>query len=150
MNQYFALSGLCNALVTFLPALYIYLKNRKNPLYRSFALFSFTVALWGGFYALWQIQTSKSPALFFMRLEMVPCYFIPFSFLWFVLTLIEHPKRRGFLWFCLLVPAFFCLFSFSDLNVKDVVPRLYFQFWPAPGILMHIFVIWECYPKITT
>src|SRR3989338_1409249 len=107
MNLYFALIGFFNSLAAALTGLYIFLRNRASPLYRSYFLFAMSVALWSGFYGIWQIQSAEGPALFFMRLTMIPCYTIPFAFLWFVLNLTEADRKKIYLSFCLAIPAFF-------------------------------------------
>lgn len=139
--NYFGIVGLFNGIVALLIGLYVFFRDRRNELYLSFSLFTIDVALWSIFYAIWQSQESKEPALFFARLLMSSCYYIPFAFLWFVLTLLEVENRKKYLPLCLGIPSFFLLFSFSELNVKDVLPRLYFPYWPTPGFLMHLYVI---------
>ena len=139
--NYFGIVGLFNGIVALLVGLYVLFKDRRNPLYVSFFIFTMTVALWSIFYSVWQSQDSKERALFFMRLVMAPCYYIPFAFLWFAMTLLEIDGRKKCLPFCLVTPTFFFLFSFSEWNVKDVVPKLFFPYWPVPGGLMHLYVV---------
>lgn len=138
--NYFAIVSLFNGIVALLAAIYVLLRDRRNPLYVSFALFAFGVALWAIFYSLWQSQTAKPEAFFFMRLLMVPCYTLPFSFLWFTLTLLEIEARKRLWPWLLAAPFVFLPFSFSELMVKDVREKLIFAFWPDPGFLVHPFV----------
>ena len=137
--NYFGIVSLFNGIVALMVGIYVYLRDRKNQLYISFSIFTTLVALWAIFYSLWQSQTSRVAALFVMRLVMVPCYYIPFAFLWFTVTLLEM-ERKKYLPLCLIVPTLFLPFAFSKLNVKDVVQRLSIPFWPEPGLLMHFYV----------
>jgi len=131
--NYFGIVSLFNGIVALLVGGYVFFKDRRNQLYTSFSIFTVLVALWAIFYSVWQSQTSRVPALFFMRLVMVPCYYIPFAFLWFTLTLLEIEERNRYLAFCLIVPSLFLSTSFTEWNVKDVTSRLSFPFWPTPG-----------------
>ena len=139
--NYFAIVSALNGLLALFAGFYLLMRNPRNPLYVSFAMFSGTAAFWAIFYAIWQCQTSKEQALFFVRLTLVPCYFICFAFLWFVLTLVEHKRRNSFLPFCIVTPLFFALFGFSNLTIPDVVPRMYLPYWPVPGPLMHLYIL---------
>ena len=139
--NYFAIVSALNGLLTLFAGFYLLVRNPKNPLYVSFAVFSGTASLWAIFYAIWQCQTSKEQALFFVRLTLIPCYFICFAFLLFVLTLVQHERRNYFLPLCVLTPLFFALFGFSNLTIPDVVPRMYLPYWPVPGPLMHLYVL---------
>ncbi len=138
--NYFAIVSVFNGLFALVAGLYVLYKNPKNPVYSGFAWFALTAALWAIFYAVWQVQQQKDWALFFMRLVMLPCYFIPFSFSWFVLTLLEDERRKNYLPFCIGVPTLFAILNYTPLTIKDVGPRLYFPYWPIPGPLMHIYV----------
>ena len=139
--NYFGTVSLFNGALALLTGLYVLFKNRHNLLYVSFATFAINIAFWAIFYSLWQSQDTKSSALFSIRLAMLACYYIPFTFLWFVSHLTETERVRRLFPFCWIVPVFFSLFAFSELNVKDVVARLYFRYWPEPGFLMHVFVL---------
>ena len=139
--NYFGIVSLFNGIVAMWVGGYVLFKDRGNQLHISFSIFTMLVALWSIFYSIWQFQNSKVWAFFFMRLLMAPCYYIPFAFLWFTLTLLEIEEKKRYLPLCLALPSFFLLFNFSELDIKDVVPRLSFPYWPVPGLLMHVYVI---------
>ena len=140
-DNFFALIGFSNAIFSFLPALYVYIKGPRKPMRLSFMVFALSVALWSLFYGIWQLQTDKAAALFYARLLIIPTYYTCASFLWFVLELTENPYRKKYYLFCLLFPLFFTAFSFTPLIIPDVVPRINFAYWPVPGILIHGFVV---------
>lgn len=139
--NYFGVVSLLNGVLGLLTGLYVLLRNRRNPLYVSFSWFAFSISFWAILYAVWQAQDSRPEALFFVRLLMAPCYFIPFAFFWFVLTLIEDENRKRYLPLCLIPPFIFLFFSFSGWMIPDVTSRLYFPYWPVPGPLMHVYVV---------
>lgn len=139
--NYYSIVSLFNGVVILCVGFYLLSHQRQNSLYQSFAAFSASVGLWCIFYTLWQIQTSKDVALFCSRLLMLFCYFIPSTFLWFVLNLAGWRGKR---WhsFALMGPSFiFALLSFTPLMIRDVEPKLEFPFWPMPGYMMHVFVL---------
>ena len=138
--NYYGLTSLFNGIVVLAVGFYLLSRQRQNSLYQSFAAFSTSVGLWCVFYALWQVQTNKESALFCSRLLMLFCYFIPFSFLWFVSKLTGRAFGSWQSAALLAGSVFFAAFSFSPLMIKDVLPALGFDFWPRPGILMNFYV----------
>lgn len=138
---FYGIVSLFNGLVTLSTGIYVLLKNRKNSVHVSFSLFAMSVGCWAILYSIWQAQNSKPLALLFNRLLMLPVYYIPFAFLWFVLTILEIEDRDRYQPVCLIPPTLFLMFSFTALNVKDVTPKLYFPYWAEPGLLMHVFVV---------
>ncbi|MDD5226129.1 MAG: ATP-binding protein [Candidatus Omnitrophica bacterium] len=138
--NYYGLTSLFNGIVVLAVGFYLLSRQKQNSLYQSFAAFSTSVGLWCVFYALWQVQTNRESALFCSRLLMLFCYFIPFSFLWFILKLTGKPCGPWQSAALLAAPLFFAAFSFSPLMIKDVSPALSFNFWPRPGYLMNFYV----------
>lgn len=139
--NYYALTSLFNGIVVLLIGFYLLFQQRQNDLYRSCSVFSLSVGLWCVFYSFWQTQLSYENAFAYMRLAMMFCYAIPFSFLWFTLKLTHTPFRSWQGVMLLAVPLFFMIFSFSPLMIKEMKPVAEFNFWPRPGILMHFFVV---------
>jgi signal transduction histidine kinase len=138
--NYYGLTSLFNGIVVLAVGFYLLSRQKQNGLYQSFAAFSSSVGLWCVFYALWQVQTNKEAALFCSRLLMLFCYFIPFSFSWFVLKLTGRPYKPWQPVVLLAAPLFFAAFSFSPLMIRDVLPAMSFDFWPRPGYLMNFYV----------
>jgi len=137
----FAAIAIFNALSALLTGAYVYFKNRQHEVNQSFFVFSITVGLWCFFYAFWQIQATEASALFFLRTMMIPTYYIPFTFLWFVLAVTDRSVLKRFLPYFFFMPVIMTLFSYSPHLVKGVAQRLYFAFWPVPGQLMHYFIL---------
>ncbi|MFH0985911.1 MAG: ATP-binding protein [Candidatus Omnitrophota bacterium] len=142
--NYYGFSSLFNGIVVLTVGFYLLSRQRQNGLYQSFAVFSACVGLWCIFYSFWQAQTSKAEALMYMRLAMIPCYPIPFAFLWFVLTLVGVKKRCWWLPVVIGTPLVFMIFGFSPFMLADMVPKLNFKFWSVPGALMHFYVFLFC------
>lgn len=137
--NYYGLTSLFNGIVVLAIGFYLLSRQRQNSLYQSFAAFSASVGLWCVFYSFWQVQSNEVAALFCSRLLMIFCYFIPFSFLWFVLKLTGRSCKSWQSIALLAMPLFFAAFGFSPLMIRDVSPALNFSFWPRPGLLMNFF-----------
>jgi len=136
--NYYGFISLFNGLVALVLGVMLYVLQRKNPLYLSFVLVTLSIAAWSIVYAVWQVQTEKEPALLMMQWTMATCYFIPAAFLWFVRHVIEDVPKIRFKKLYIIIPIIFAATCFSRLMIADVVPKLYFPFWPEPGPLFHI------------
>ena len=139
--NYYALTSLFNGVVVLLIGFYLLSQQRQNSLYQSCAVLSICVGLWCIFYSFWQVQSSYESALTYMRLAMIFCYAIPFSFLWFTLQLTHVSLQPSQALPLLVAPLFFMVFGFSSLMIKGMKATAGFVFWPQPGILMHLYLV---------
>lgn len=138
--NYYGFTSLFNGVVVLAISFYLFSRQRQNDLYQSCAFFSMSVGLWCIFYALWQVQTTKIEALIYIRLAMVPCYAIPFAFLWLVLKMTNGRPKLWLKTFLLISLAVFMILGFTPLMIRDVAPVPGFDFWPRPGHVMNFFV----------
>jgi signal transduction histidine kinase len=139
---FFPLTAILNAITTFILSIFVYFKNRESSLNKSFALFSFSSAIWSFNYFLWQISTTTEAALFWSRALMAGAIFIPIFYFHFVILLTDFYKtKRNLLIFGYFLTFIFFILNFTPLFVKGVSPKLFFPFWPEPGIAFHFFLI---------
>lgn len=133
----YSLIGFVNGVVALSLAVY-FLKKYFNPLSKGFGFFCLSISLWSFGYSVWLLQTNEASALIWIRIAMGFCYFIPASFLWFSKTLVdqnpENSKTRIFYW---ILPAFVGVLNSSPFIIEKVEPRLFFPYWPVPGIGMY-------------
>jgi signal transduction histidine kinase len=142
MSFYYAITGLVNAIGSVLLGLFIYLKNRKDKINQTFGLLCLSIALWSFPYYIWQISNTERAAFFWSRALMVGAIFIPVTYLHFVFTFLEtYRSKRKFLILSYILAFIFFGLNFTPLFVKNVVPELYFPFWPKPGIFLHPFLV---------
>lgn len=143
MNNYFAVVGLLNGITALMTAVYLFIKDKRNPIYVSYSIFTTTVALWQITYSIWQSQTEKYAALMMMRWTMFFCYFIIFAFFWFVLNITEFKNKEKYRIFCIVTPSLFAFLQLiaPNLLLPSVSPKMFFPFWPDPGILMHFYLV---------
>ncbi|TSC53306.1 MAG: hypothetical protein LiPW39_345 [Parcubacteria group bacterium LiPW_39] len=142
--SFFALSALINGLTSLVLAIFVFLKNRKSAVNKTFTLFCLSAAAWSLPYFFWQISKDADSALFWSRALMAGAIFIPVFYLHFVLTFLEVAGKNKRLLILVYVFAFISLaLDFTPLFVKNVEPALNFAFWPKPGIIFHLFLaVW--------
>ncbi|MFH1856389.1 MAG: histidine kinase N-terminal 7TM domain-containing protein, partial [Candidatus Omnitrophota bacterium] len=143
----FAGSNLINGIAVFILGVFVYGVNRKSRTNQTYALFCFLITFWSCCYFFWQISATSEKALFFCRMLMAGAIFIPVSFLHFVLILLDLVRQKkiilrvGYLVFFL-----FLILNFTPYFVESVSPKLFFPFWPNPGMVFNLFLsIWFVY-----
>lgn len=139
---FFPLSAAINFLTSIIVCIVAVARDPKIPLNRSLGYFSFSVAFWSFCYFMWQVSGTAEQALYWSRALMMGGIFIPPAFLHLAVNLIEQSsKRTKSLILCYLTSGIFCVLNLTPLFVKDVRPRLLFQFWPTAGITFGLFLL---------
>jgi signal transduction histidine kinase len=140
--NFYAFSGLLNGLAATVSGLLVYAKNPGNPKHQAYGLYCLAAATWGYGYWAWHLSSSHDLALFFVRVLMVGAIFLPVTYLWHVLTLLEQVQGTEWLirlgWGAGLI--FFCI-NFTSYFVADVQAVHGFPFWPQPGIFFHAYLL---------
>ncbi|MHA1228838.1 MAG: histidine kinase N-terminal 7TM domain-containing protein, partial [Candidatus Hodarchaeales archaeon] len=143
---YAAVTGILNAISSSILGLFVFLKNPRHSINRTFGIFCFFLAFWSYSYFFWQISSTEEMALFWSRLLMAGAIFIPITYLHFVFSFTSVIKKNitkivllgGY-----FISLLFFASNFTSLFVADVRPRLGFKFWPSAGILyMPFLIVW--------
>lgn len=138
----FAYTGLINFITSVGLGTFLLLAKYRSHLCRAFALFCFSVAYWSIHYFWWLSASEPARALYLIRQTMVGAIFIPITYTYFTYQLIE---KKTFKWVHLLnvvLVLFFLHFSMSPFYITAVEQRLFFSFWPVPGPLFHLVLIY--------
>lgn len=145
---FYALAALINFVTSTIFGLLVFIRNPRNKINYSYALFAFGVAFWSLCYFIWQISNTASDALFWTKALMAFAIFIPAFYSHFVFVFTGLTKRK----ILLLILAYVLLGTFLPLNIfgslfiQEVKPLLGFKFWPIAGPLFHAFLaIWMGY-----
>lgn len=138
--NFYAATGLINASASFLIGIFVFLKNKKDQINLRFFLFCLSAAVWSAGYFCWQIAADENSALLWSRLLMVGAIFIPLTHFHFVLAFLGK-KRKIALRVGYGLTLFFLVISFSRYFVTGVSPKMFFPFWPNPGILYGPFLL---------
>jgi hypothetical protein len=140
--NFFALSGLINGITSSALAIFVFLRGKKRWLYKTYILFCLSVSVWSYFYFAWQIATVEKIALICSRGLMAGAIFIPIFYLHHILELLGIVKEKKKLIIAGYIFAFVSFtFNFTPYFVKSVSQKLYFKYWPNPGIAYHIFLL---------
>ena len=132
---YYPISALFTAIASTVVFFVAIIKNSKSSLNRSFGYFSFSIASWSYGYFFWQISHSAEDALFWCRALMMGAIFIPATFFHFSLNFIDQYKRyKKAVVSSYATSLIFSLSNLTSFFVRDVRPRLGFNFWPTAGI----------------
>jgi hypothetical protein len=141
--DFFAISGLLNGIAATGLALLIYNRSPRDPRYWAYALFWSTIAIWSFGYFFWLSSNSPGPALFFSRFLMTGAIFIPVAFFHHVVSLLGIlPRFQRFLKFQYYVGIMFSLLVWTPYYIKGVGPVSGFPYWPIPGFVFHVSLIW--------
>jgi signal transduction histidine kinase len=132
----FALSGLLNFIVSIVLGFFVYVKDYKKAVNKSYLLYSLSIALWSYGYWQWLLAVDKASALFWIKFLTASAILIPSFYYHFVLVFLNlngNKDKKKILNIAYFLSLFFLFISFSPLIVLDVVPKLSFRFWPSPG-----------------
>ncbi len=138
----FALSGFINGISGAIFGGLVFFKNPKRLINRTFGLMTLSLVVWSFSYGFWLLSREKQLALFWVHLLSLGSTFIPITFLHWILTLLDLQKRRKTILIIGYIFTFFLAsFSFSSFYIKNIKPQLFFPWWPEPGPLYHVYLV---------
>jgi len=135
---YYAFSALLNFIISFSYSLFIFLKNPRSSLNRTFSAFCFSAAQWSFFYFLWLSTKDIRLADFYIRTCMIGVIFMPSTFTHFVVIFIGSKKNRLFILLNYLISLSLAITVYSPLYAKAGNSFLVFPYWPLPGVLFPV------------
>lgn len=140
--NYFAVIALINGLISLALGGFALRKGYKKPVTASYAWLAFSVSLWSIGYTFWQTAADAGSALFWCRVLMMGAVLIPVLDFNFTLWLTDkYRTNRLASYFSYLLAAAFLISNFGPFIVDGVVPKLFFPFWPTPGLLFPWFLL---------
>jgi len=141
--QYFLYSSVFNAIVITFLGFLVFLKNRKDPVNRIFALFCLAIGEWAYTYILWPIATTAEATLLSFQLLHLGACFVSILYLHFVIRWLDLKNKfyRLILLVGYICSAYFALFTFSPAFISEMVPKFSMRFWAVPGMLYHYYLI---------
>jgi signal transduction histidine kinase len=141
--NFHAFSGLLNGLAATISGIIVYAKHPRDPKHQAYGFYALAAAIWGYGYWAWQISISHDSALICVRVLMVGAIFLPVTYLFHVLTLLDKfPGKQRFLWISTGIGLCFFLLNLTPYFVADVQPAAGFRFWPQPGPAFHLYLLW--------
>ena len=142
MIRTFAISGLVNGLLSLAFGFFIIIHNWRFKLNRIYFFLTVSVGFWALSYWQWLSAVNEADALFWVRMLSIGSVLIPvFYFHWIVSFLELNKKYKISVRLAYILAGFLLCFSFSSLFVKGVERKLFFPFWPEPGIFYHFYLL---------
>jgi len=137
--EVFSLSGLINSIIALSIGALVFIRNRHATANRVFSLFALSVALWSFGYWRWLSASNSETALFWIKLFTLASTFIPALYFHWITFMLEADNKIYFRYiqypmYATSVILIVFLFS-SELVIQGVTQRLFFPYWPVPGIL---------------
>jgi len=141
---FWALTALINCITSFLLGLIVYSRNSKSVINITYGLFCLAGVVWSFSYFIWQISNNEKDALFWCRALMAGAIFIPVCYLHHIFSLL-HLLRNKRIFLIISYSICFLAFAinFTPFFVSGVSKKLYFNYWPNPGIAFKFFLpVW--------
>ncbi len=142
--NFFIFSSIVAAITCELLGGFVFLKNPKSNINRSFAIETFFIGIWTLFPFLTSLPYSYDEALFSARLVYMSAMLVPPTFLLFVFNLLNivHIKReRNTLRLFYLCTIVFLVYSFSPLFIEGIhMSGLLYTI--KPGLIYHLFFLY--------
>ena len=136
-ENFYAASAFFNGLFALFVVYYISMRNRQNPINRSFLAFGVAVAGWSLIYALWGWADNAQLAEFYLRRHMMFEAFIPAAFFHFTVRFSgKYERLKLFVWVSYVLSAFYSIGMLTPLMIAGVKNVLIFKYWPTPGPLL--------------
>ena len=146
MQYFLSIDGLLTGIIAIFFGFIVLVKNRKSIINQTGFLLTAATALWAFGYWRWlAVYDNSELALFWTRILSIGSTLIPvFYFHWIVSLLELNKRKRPSTIVFYVITAFFLIFSFSPLFIKQVEPTGPFAFWPKPGILytLYLFIVY--------
>jgi two-component system, NtrC family, sensor kinase len=142
IEQLYIAAALLTAIESYLLAIFVYIKNRKGPINKSYSIMGLFIGSWSFLLFTCHISSSHDQALFINRWLHFSSIFIAISFYYFSLKLL-HIKKWKLLTVGLIV-AFILggLSVFSSEIVKGMAPKYDFRLWPTPGGFYQFYLLY--------
>jgi len=139
--NYFTISFLLGAVACYASGLWVYFKNQRSSVNKSWFFLSLTAGTWSLSHFVMAITRDYNLAWKFCYILYVSAIFIPAFYIYFIFTLIDEVKRRKKeLIFAFLVSSVFLLTLPSRWFIKDVTPKIIFRYYDDLGILPLFFL----------
>ncbi|OGJ52226.1 hypothetical protein A2335_00710 [Candidatus Peregrinibacteria bacterium RIFOXYB2_FULL_32_7] len=142
------ISAVFNVIVGSVIGIIIYLKDKKNVVNRTFAVFCFFITTWSMGYFFPIVQNSESLSLLSFRLLHVGAAFIAVAHFHFVCAVLDIVKeKKKYIIFAYLFNLLIVLFFIpTKLFISEVVPKGDFNYWANVGIAYKIWLaVWLSY-----
>ncbi|MGB2600894.1 MAG: ATP-binding protein [Candidatus Omnitrophota bacterium] len=141
--NFFGITQLISGIFSLLIGVFVLCQDLKNKVYRSYALFTFSLSGWCTCYFIWQFQTVEEYAIFWLRILMAFMAYIHSLFLHFGLSNINLVEsRKKILWFSYSWSTIFAILFLTGAGFADNArQKLFAKFWPDANFFTLLFLV---------
>ena len=140
MNFYYTLISLFTGILSCFLGIFCYLKNPKSITNKIWALLNLSIGFWAFSTFMMMFSRNHASGLFWCRMLHFGAIFIPIFYLHFAFSLSNY-KKRDFLIVGYILTNIFLVLNFTNLVIKDAIPKLSFRFYPVGGIFYPPFLL---------
>jgi signal transduction histidine kinase len=139
---FFSISALLNGFTCLILGIFVFLKNKRNLINKTYFFFAISVAAWCFPYYFWPLANTKTQALTSFRLLHLGAVYIPVCYYHFISALTNRiNENKKYIFIGYILSIFFTFFIPTKLFIADMVPKFVFKFWANPGILYHFYLL---------
>jgi two-component system NtrC family sensor kinase len=142
IEKIYICAALLTAIESYLLAFFVYVKNRKGSINRSYSLMGLFIGSWSLLLFLCHLSSDGTRALILNRWLHFSSIFIAITFYYFTLNLLHIKKRK------LLILGLLCAVILGGLSVftSEIVigmaPKFDFRIWPTPGKFYQAYLLY--------
>ncbi|MFH1782827.1 MAG: ATP-binding protein [Candidatus Omnitrophota bacterium] len=142
MNLYVITSAL-TAVTSISVGVFVYLKNPKAIVNKTWFGLSISIAFWSSFLTLMYTSKTFDSCLFYSKMIAIGISLIPSIYLHFIISLVNYPKeRKVIIRLSYIISLFFLLFSFSPYIYKAAIYNAALNcYYPTGGILYYFYIL---------
>jgi len=138
----FAISGLVNGLIVLGWGIFVISHNWRDRINRLYFLIILATSLWAFSYWRWLSSDNIESGLIWVRLLSVGSTFIPIFFFHWLASLLKIEKsQKIIIRIIYILGVTLLLFSFSRFYISGVEQKLFFPYWPNPGLLYNVYLL---------
>ncbi len=143
--NFYAATAFINFVISAIFAVFVILKNRKDPRNITFFILASMVSFWALFYYIWQITNNEKWALIWCRALTVFIILIPSAYLHFTYALVgDLKKKKKIIILAYIISFLFLITDFTPYLVNRVEPIMNFKYWPMATPLMDALIFFVC------
>ncbi|KKP38943.1 MAG: histidine kinase [Candidatus Peregrinibacteria bacterium GW2011_GWF2_33_10] len=144
---FLAFSAIFNLITSVITGIFVYSKNKQNPINRTFAIFCLFVALWSLGYFFPFTPNNSELTLLSERLLHIGALFIGVAQFHFVCTIIGiAQEKKRLIWLGYIFNLATLPFVYTRWFIPRVVPKGPLTYYPDVGVVYHIWLfVWVAY-----
>ena len=140
--NYLSIIGLFNFIAASSLAVFVFFKNRHNPVNKAYLYLTLSVAFFNFGYFMWNLINSPAGSLFWYKFAVTGVIFINVTFIHFVFAFLGIlKKKKKVLYILYAVNFLFVYLNAFSYMYKQLVYKIHHIVWAQPLPLFHVYLI---------